>query len=132
MTSKRRAGSRSRRHSRRGFRLGGFLFGWLSILVVGATVAVGLYGVHLDRVVRGKFEGQRWALPARVWARPLELYAGSRLSPDQFESELKRLNYRAAEPPRNQGQYQRLGDRFQVWTRPFQFWDCLLYTSRRG
>lgn len=123
MTSKRRAGSRGRRHPRRRFRLGTLLSGWLLILAVGVALAAGLYGVHLDRVVRAKFEGQRWALPARVWARPLELYAGRRLSPDQFEAELKRLNYRAAEPPRTQGQYQRLGDRFQVWTRPFQFWD---------
>lgn len=123
MASKRRAGSRGRRHSRRGFRLGTLLFGWLLILAVGASVAVALYGVHLDRVVRDKFEGQRWALPARVWARPLELYAGRRLSPDQFESELKRLNYRDVESPRTQGQYQRLGDRFQVRTRPFRFWD---------
>jgi penicillin-binding protein 1B len=125
VTSNRGSGVRGRRRpsKRTGFRLGRVLVGWLLILAVGATVAVGLYGVHLDRVVRGKFEGQRWALPARVWARPLELYAGQRLNPDQFESELERLNYRAVESPRNQGQYQRLGDRFQVWTRPFRFWD---------
>lgn len=125
MTSNRRTGARGRRRpsKRKGFRFGRVLVGWSLILAIGATLAVGLYGVHLDRVVRGKFEGQRWALPARVWARPLELYAGRRLSPDQFESELERLNYRAVESPRNQGQYQRLGDRFEVRTRPFRFWD---------
>jgi penicillin-binding protein 1B len=125
VTSNRRTGGRGRRRppKRKGFRFGRVLVGWLLVLAVGATLAVGLYGVHLDRVVRGKFEGQRWALPARVWARPLELYAGQRLSPDQFESELERLNYRAVEPPRNQGQYQRLGDRFEIRTRPFRFWD---------
>jgi penicillin-binding protein 1B len=125
VTSNRRTGGRGRRRppKRKGFRFGRVLVGWLLVLAVGATLAVGFYGVHLDRVVRGKFEGQRWALPARVWARPLELYAGQRLSPDQFESELERLNYRAVEPPRNQGQYQRLGDRFEIRTRPFRFWD---------
>jgi penicillin-binding protein 1B len=125
VTSNRRSGARSRRRppKRKGFRFGRVLVGWSLILAVGATLAVGLYGVHLDRVVRGKFEGQRWALPARVWARPLELYAGRRLSPDQFESELERLNYRAVASPQTQGQYQRLGDRFEVRTRPFRFWD---------
>ncbi|QGU32738.1 penicillin-binding protein 1B [Thermochromatium tepidum] len=125
MTSNRRSGARGRRRSpkRRGLWLGHVLAGWSLVLMLGATLAVVLYGIHLDRVVRSKFEGQRWALPARVWARPLELYAGRRLSPDQFESELERLNYRAVESPRNPGQYQRLGDRFEVWTRPFRFWD---------
>ncbi|MGQ9660385.1 MAG: penicillin-binding protein 1B [Thermochromatium sp.] len=125
MTFNRRSGAHSRRRppKRKGFRFGRVLVGWSLILAVGATLAVGLYGVHLDQVVRAKFEGQRWALPARVWARPLELYVGRRLSPDQFESELKRLNYRTVESPREQGQYQRLGDRFEVRTRPFQFWD---------
>jgi penicillin-binding protein 1B len=43
----------------------------------------GLYGVHLDKVVRAKFEGKRWALPARVYARPLELYVGRALTRDE-------------------------------------------------
>nr|WP_242470921.1 penicillin-binding protein 1B [Thiocystis violacea] len=97
--------------------------GWALVLGIGAALAVGFYGVHLDRVVRGKFEGQRWALPARVFARPLELYTGKRLTPDQFEAELTRLNYHAAAQPASPGYYQREADRFLVWTRAFRFWD---------
>lgn len=126
MTATRRSDTPSRRRSppRTSRRFSRVLSVWLLIVAVGSALALVLYGVHLDRIVRGKFEGQRWALPARVWARPLELYTGRRLSPDQFESELKRLNYRAIEGPRTQGQYQRLGNRFLVWTRPFRFWDA--------
>ncbi|QIK37722.1 penicillin-binding protein 1B [Caldichromatium japonicum] len=102
---------------------GGALFGWLLILAAAAVLALALYGNRLDGVVRSKFEGQRWALPARVWARPLELYVGRRLTPDQFETELKRLNYRAVQQPQSDGQYRRQGEHFVVCTRPFRFWD---------
>jgi penicillin-binding protein 1B len=40
----------------------------------------------LDRTVRNQFEGKRWALPARVYARPLELLAGMPLTPDDLTS----------------------------------------------
>lgn len=82
-----------------------------------------LYGAHLDRVVRDKFEGQRWALPARVYARPLELYAGQRLKPDELQAELERLNYHAAAKPTVPGYFHREGDSFRVKTRAFRFWD---------
>lgn len=106
-------------------RIGSFLWRWLWIVAAGVGVAGVFYGVQLDRVVRGKFEGQRWALPARVYARPLELYASRPLDPEQFQAELDRLNYRqleTAELP-NSGTYQRIGDHFLLKTRPFQFWD---------
>jgi penicillin-binding protein 1B len=96
-------------------------------LVLLISLGVGLvgilYGVHLDRVVRGKFEGKRWALPARVYARPLELFAGRALTPEQLEGELERLNYRPDPETSAEGTYSRSGNRFLVHTRPFRFWD---------
>jgi penicillin-binding protein 1B len=113
-----------RRSSRRkGFRWGRFLFLSALILAVGAGAALFLYGAHLDRIVRDKFEGQRWALPARVYARPLELYANRALSPDQFQAELERLNYHQTPDVISAGSYRREGEHFLVRTRPFRFWD---------
>ena len=117
------ARGRKRRPSPKRFRLGAFLLRWTLLLTVVVGLAGLAYGVHLDRVVRGKFEGQRWALPARVFARPLELYVNRALSADDFEAELKRLNYRAAAKLSEPGTYRREGERFQVRTRPFRFWD---------
>lgn len=98
----------------------------LSLLLL-IALAVGLagilYGVHLDRVVRGKFEGQRWALPARVYARPLELYASRPLTVEQVQGELDRLGYRPSAPPKTPGTYSREGDRYLLHTRGFRFWD---------
>lgn len=105
------------------FRFLRFLVQWTFLLGVGVAIGGVAYGVRLDHVVKDKFEGQRWALPARVYARPLELYAGRRLAPDKFEAELGRLNYRQTDDLSNQGTYQRQGERFLVTTRAFRFWD---------
>ncbi len=108
---------------RRRGRLGAFLVRWLFLIGLAVGLAGILYGVHLDRVVRGKFEGKRWALPARVYARPLELYLGRPLTSDQLVGELIRLNYRQVDAPQSPGSYSRSGDRFLLQTRPFRFWD---------
>jgi len=93
----------------------------LAILV--STLAAVLYGLHLDASVRAKFEGKRWALPARVFARPVELYAGRPLSEEALKQELERLEYRRVKAPKNPGTYARYGGQFIVHTRAFRFWD---------
>lgn len=94
------------------------LLGLLALLLAGA-----LYGLHLDASVRAKFEGKRWALPARVFARPLELYAGRPLGAEALREELERLEYRRVKSPKNPGTYARYGGQFIVHTRAFRFWD---------
>lgn len=95
---------------------------WL--LVSGLCFIFGfpLYVVYLDVVIRNQFEGKKWALPARVFARPLEVYSGLKLSSKQFELELGLLGYRPSAKLRP-GNYLRRGNSYQVVTRPFQFWD---------
>lgn len=124
-SANRRTASRGRRRPLvpRRPRLRALVTGWVLVLVAGLGLAAFFYGVHLDRVIRGKFEGQRWALPARVYARPLELYIDRSLSPDRFQSELDRLNYHRVAAPASPGTYRREDDRFLVRTRPFRFWD---------
>ncbi len=93
------------------------------LLVVVACLAGGAYVWHLDRIVRVKFEGKRWAIPARVFARPLELYVGAPLTAAQFSAELGRLGYRREKHPDKPGGYSRYKGRFILRTRPFRFWD---------
>ena len=49
------------------------------LMMLGMLFAVGLgiYALSLDGTVREKFEGKRWAIPAKVYSRPLELYTGA-------------------------------------------------------
>ena len=51
----------------------GFIALIFSILVISAFVAFSIYLIKLDNIVREKFEGQRWDIPAKVFARPMEV-----------------------------------------------------------
>lgn len=97
---------------------------WLKISAALLMVLL-TYTLYLDFVVRSKFEDKRWALPAKVYARPLELYTGLELKPDAFERELNLLNYRYAYRPEDSGTFQRFGDRFEIVMRGFTFWDTV-------
>ncbi|ORU89969.1 MAG: penicillin-binding protein 1B [Cycloclasticus sp. symbiont of Poecilosclerida sp. M] len=83
-----------------------------------------LYVIYLDYVVRSQFEGKRWALPAHVYANPVELYQGLPLSVNQFESLLADLRFQNVSRPSAAGMYRRSGDTFTVKTRAFTFWDA--------
>jgi len=73
--------------------------------------------------VRIAFEGKRWAVPARVYARPLELYEGAALSPEQLRYELQILGYRHMRKTHASAQWAVSGNRFVIRTREFRFWD---------
>ena len=47
-----------------------------------------LWLLFLDIQVREKFNGKKWAIPARVYARPLELYEGQLFTSDELKREL--------------------------------------------
>ena len=96
--------------------------GFLVTTIVG-VIGVGLYAFYLDAKVRDQFEGRRFALPARVYARPLELFTGARLSADEFAKELQRLGYTQPLNGSEPGHYLRHDNQFDVVTRPFVFWD---------
>ena len=91
-------------------------------LIAGLFLLLAGYIAYLDFQVRHQFAGKRWSLPARVYARPLELYAGQTLSADQFAAELKALQYRPVRSPTSSGEYSRNANRFHLLTRPFDFW----------
>ncbi|WP_328983866.1 penicillin-binding protein 1B [Thiorhodovibrio winogradskyi] len=103
--------------------LWGLVFALAILFALGGLSVLGLYAVQLDDIVRSKFEGKRWALPARVYARPLELYQGRALSSDALVAELKRLKYLVVTEVDRPGTYRRDGDRVRVNTQGFRFWD---------
>lgn len=103
----------------------GFILTALLLLLVGlllAIVGLGLYVLKLDGTVRAKFEGKRWAIPARVYARPLELYSGAPLALKTVQQELRLLNYRE-QAVTGSGTWQVKGNELQVHTRGFAFAD---------
>ncbi len=79
--------------------------------------------VKIDYEVRRDFEALQWQLPARIYARPLEIYAGAHVSAAQLTEQLRRLGYRESAELRNPGEFQTSGTRVSLWTRGFDFWD---------
>jgi penicillin-binding protein 1B len=94
----------------------------LRIFVILALVLAG-YLVYLDYQVRHQFDGKRWSLPARVYARPLELYAGLALTAEQLSAELSALHYHSVPSPRQAGEVSRNRNVFHFISRPFVHWD---------
>jgi penicillin-binding protein 1B len=95
------------------------------IFVVLACVAAvaGAWIMHLDRVVTKQFQGRHWSVPAHVYAAPLELYAGARISANDLEEELRRVHYRPGDPAGGPGLYRRVGNAFDIRTRRVRFID---------
>ncbi len=113
------------RKSRRGLRqyLSRRLVAGLGLAVAALVVALAIFIGLLDRQIVQQFEGRRWNLPALVYARPLEIYAGLRLTPDDLQQELSALGYSGVRTVTSQGSFSRTPERIDVLTRPFQFWD---------
>lgn len=95
----------------------------LTFFLLALFGAGAVYVAYLDRTVQVQFEGKRWALPARVYARPLELYMGLSITPEQFVAELSALKYRPVRDAASPGSYVRNGNELRIVTRPFKFWD---------
>ncbi|MFW5824794.1 MAG: transglycosylase domain-containing protein, partial [Marinobacter sp.] len=94
--------------------------GWRLGLVL--LVVLAGWMVYLDAVVTSRFEGQRFEVPSRVYARPLELYDGASISADALRQELELAGYRSGDG-RRPGTWHRSGSRFVISTRGFGFVD---------
>lgn len=90
------------------------------LLLFGVGIA---YTIYLDFIVRSQFEGKKWALPAKVYARPLEMYSGLALTQKDFIKELSLTGYRYSYKASKPGTYTVNGNSYELVTRPFNFWD---------
>ena len=119
MTRSRSPRSRNKRRSRAPHPL----FGWVIKLgLVGLVVLAG-FAIYLDAVVQEKFSGKRWTVPAKVYARPLELFVGQKLTKTDFLTELDALGYRRESAASGPGAAAVAGNDVQLHTRGFQFYE---------
>lgn len=81
------------------------------------------YLLWLDGMVRDQFEGKRWELPARVYASPMELYAGKPLTASQLVESLSELGYQRQSTLSEVGSYTLQRGAVLLHSRPFRFWD---------
>ena len=99
------------------------LWSWFWRLSILLIVALSVWLVYLDAQVRQKFDGNKWTLPAKVYARPLTLYPGLLLSTQQLKAELQWNDYKAVSQVATPGTYGRDGNDWIVYRRPFAFAD---------
>lgn len=94
----------------------------IALLLLISLIGV-VYFIYLDQAIKTKFEGNRWAIPARIYGRALELYPGAPISLKQFQAELQLLGYRKVPSTKTSGTWSQNGSRIVVRTRDFDFWD---------
>jgi penicillin-binding protein 1B len=93
------------------------------IAALGLLMVASAFTLYLDQRVRSEFEGRRFALPARIYARPLELHVGLRIAPPDLVDELRGLGYKEGAREGDAGWFSRTGERLEIALRPFVFWD---------
>lgn len=96
----------------------------LSLLVAG--LGIGLFVpwlLWLNHLVTSEFEGRKWDLPSRVYARPLEVYEGLALTPAALEAELAAAGYRQLAQADREGSWRGGNGSYEIFRRGFRFDD---------
>ncbi len=101
----------------RQFLRGLWRYGWKVGLVFGSGLF--LYGIYLDGQIARQFDGQRWHLPAQIFARPMALYPDAPVTHNQLRQELLLLGYRNTGRAQGQGEFAVANNRIEIHRRPF-------------
>ena len=107
------------------FSISGFFRYWAVRLIIMALVGLTGFTAYLDIKIRKQFEGQKWALPAHVYTRPMELYLGQRIDRKVLQAELEELGYQARDTVDRVGSYRFASNQIDIHQREFRFWDVL-------
>jgi penicillin-binding protein 1B len=94
----------------------------IQLLVILACVFLS-YFVWLDFQIRNEFEGKRWSVPARVYAQPVELYAGREISQQELILQLQNAAYEPVKNLTKPGQFNSHASVIKLYTREFDYWD---------
>ncbi|MDR0781667.1 MAG: penicillin-binding protein 1B, partial [Pseudomonadales bacterium] len=95
----------------------------LAVLCLLGVAFMGAWFMRVDKEIQHDFRALQWALPARIYSRPLELYEGAHLNADTLASYMQALGYREQSNPSSAGEYTRSGNTVHLHTRGFVFWD---------
>jgi penicillin-binding protein 1B len=100
-----------------------FLIAFLLAMLLPGLVALTIYVFYLDHLVQQKFEGKRWSIPSRVYARALEVYPQAPLTAEALQTELQLVGYQPSSDGLAPGSYHREGNAFVISSRAFTHWD---------
>ena len=91
-------------------------------VVLLCAVIIAFAGFYMDAWLIEKINSMKWTVPATVYARPLEVYAGLPLSMEAVIQELKAANYQQVANHEG-GTFYINGQSLVIHLRSFQFWD---------
>lgn len=121
-----RSGSRKRVRRQASGKKPTWLARWLRpvLLLLGLCIGLSLpWIIWLDVQIRNEFDGRKWDIPSRVYARPLSLYPSKLISKQSLLLELKAAGYRQAPRATAPGSYSLNANQFDIHRRAFVFDD---------
>lgn len=84
-------------------------------------VALFAYGLYLDAQIKARFDGNKWVVPAQLYARPLTMQVGQDLRLEEVLQELDILGYRKVTKPSQSGEYSVTRNDIHIIRRSFAF-----------
>ena len=93
----------------------------VSAVVLVCLFVCALWVIWLDGQIRTHFEGHKWTVPAKVYARPLLLTVGQAIKPEQLQAELEWADYRAYSQLSLPGRFSRQDTTFTIYRRAWHF-----------
>lgn len=95
----------------------------MRLFVLLLLLALSGFIYYLDVTIQEAFEGRKFALPARVYGRALEVYPGLKLTSGQFVEELQAIRYHEHPEPNEAATYKHTLNGVEFTTRSFVFGD---------
>lgn len=96
-------------------------FSWRFVVIL--LFLLVFFIIYLDSLVKDEFKQKAWNIPAKVFARPLDLSLGRKLTVKDLQQELKLLGYRQQIKAVDAGEYEKYENTFVIHLRRFNFWD---------
>ncbi|MFT5162848.1 MAG: penicillin-binding protein 1B [Alteromonadaceae bacterium] len=90
-------------------------------LTLALSIGLCIYLIYLDAKVTRKFEGQKWQIPAQIYAQPLTLDKNLSITQQQLIEELKALNYRKVSVLNGPGEFLLVKNQLSLVRRAFGF-----------
>jgi penicillin-binding protein 1B len=81
------------------------------------------YLIYLDSKISKKFSGQKWQVPAQIYARSVELVPGKVITQQQLMAQLDALQYQRNPALNAPGQYSVSRNHVSIYRRPFTYVD---------
>ena len=100
-------------------------FRWLTRhffkLLIIFTALIVAYLVYLDAQIKPRFEGQKWQVPAQIYARPLILDVKQEITPQEVIDELNLLGYRKEAQADEVGEFAVSSKALTIYRREFYY-----------